>query len=219
MSKAHVYLLVMAILLVAFLISCTTGVEPSPASGTVRVTLKASEVDTAIIILGDTSRFSRWDAFNLFISQGRVYQGQNYSPLYVNTSLDRISSDTVNVIAREWLDGTPITIIDTTAITPRNSKYRKYVLFEWVVPPGSYDRLQFALTANEMSTFIPKIYQNPVFLPADTSPVLDFPISFSVNENGTTQIDIEIYPFKSVHRYRDSYVFDRKLEVVGIQNQ
>ena len=218
MFKAHVYFLVMAILIVAFLISCTTGVEPSPASGVVRVTLKANDLDTAIIILGDTSRFSRWDAFNLFISQGRVYRGDNYSPLYVNTSLDRISSDTVNVIAREWLDGTPITSIDTALITPRNSRYRKYVLFEWVVPPGSYDKLQFALMANEMSTFIPKIYQNPVFLPPDTSPVLDFPISFTVNENGITQIDVEISPFKSVHRYRDSYVFDRKVEVVGIKN-
>jgi hypothetical protein len=197
--------------------ACTTGVEPSPHAGFIRVVLKSNEQDTMIVILSDTTRFSRYDAFFARVFDGRIYRGENYAPIYVNTSIQRVQSDTVNILAREWLSGIPITIRDSVAITPANSRYRKFTIFEWAVPPGTYDMLQFGLLAEEVATYIPKLYVNPVQLPPGVSSTLYFPVSFSIQEDKVTQIEVEISPFKSLHRYQDSFLFDRQVRVAGIQ--
>ncbi len=196
---------------------CTTGVEPSPRPGIVRVTLKSSESDVSLVILGDTTRFSRYDQFYARLYGGRVIRGDNYAPIYANTSIERIESDTVNLLAREWLDGTPINIRDSVAITPQNSRYRKFTIFEWYLSPGTYDKLQFTLMADEVLTYIPKLYVNPIQLPPGIPPQLFFPTPFSIEEDRVTQIDIEILPFQSLHRYQDSFLFDRKMQVVRVQ--
>jgi hypothetical protein len=201
----------------AFLFAaCTTGVEPSPHPGVLRVTLKSDDLDTNIVILSDTTRFSRYDAFQAWMYSGRIYRGDNYSDLFVNTSIARISSDTVNLLAREWLTGVPINIRDSVVITAANSRYRKFVIFEWVVPPGTYDLLQFSLMASEIDTYIPKLYINPLLLPPGVGPQVYFPVSFTVQDDRVTQIDLTIAPFKSLHRYQDSFLFDRQMKVAGI---
>jgi len=197
---------------------CGTGVEPSPNPGIVRVTLKSNETDTTIIIQNDTSRFSRWDEFNVFVSQGKIVRGENYALLYRDPSIARIPVDTVNILKREWLNGTPITPSDVAEITAKNSRYVRYTIFESYAPPGEYDKLQFNLTANEVLIFIPKNYANPIQLPPGVLPQVEFKRSIQVNEGRVTQIDIEIYPFQSLRRYRDSFLFDRKMEIVGVQN-
>lgn len=216
MSRA--ILCLAAFLLLGALPGCTTGVEPSPNPGLVRVTLKANELDTMLVIQNDSSHFSRWDSFDLTVSQGRIYHGENYASIYLEPSTARITGSTVNIIAREWLNGIPITIQDTTTITPRNSRYRKYVVFASYIPPGSYDRITFSLTAAEMDIFIPKNYQNPVQLPEGEIPQIEIPVSFTVNENRTTQIDLEMSPFQSLKRYRDAFLLNRKLSVAKIEN-
>ena len=217
MSRAFTCCGVLFVALSVFFLSCTTGVEPSPHPGIIRVTLKASETDTALVIQNDTTRFSRWDSFNLIVFGGRVYRGDNYSQIYVNRSIQRIGSDTVNILAREWLNGVPITTADTSVITPTNSRYRKYAVFESLVPQGNYELLEFGLLAYEVETFIPKVYSNTVQLPPGTSPQVPFPTPFSIQEDRVTQIDIEIFPFKSLHRFQDSFLFDRKMQIVNIQ--
>ena len=199
------------------LIACETGVERSPNPGVLRVTLKANELDTTIVIRSDTTRFSRWDSFTLYLSQGRIYRGQNYSALYRTASPERIPGDTVNIIAREWLDGTPITWTDTTTITTANSRYIKYVVFESYVPPGDYDRFQMSLLGTEVDLFIPKIYQNPVQLPDSASGTMNFDVHATVNEGRTTQINLEINPFKSLRRYQDLFLFSRQVTVVSVR--
>ncbi len=196
---------------------CTTGVEPSPHPGIVRVTLKSNESDTALVILGDTTRFSRYDQFQARVYGARVIRGSNYAPIYANTSIDRIESDTVNLLGREWLDGTPITIRDSTTITPQNSRYRKYTIFEWYLPPGDYEQLEFVLMADEVITFIPKLYVNPIQLPPGTAPQMFFSIPLSIQEDRVTEVEMEILPFQSLSRYQDSYLFDRKMTVVSVR--
>jgi hypothetical protein len=146
-----------------------------------------------------------------------VYRGDNYANIYRTTGIARIPGDTVNIIGREWLDGTPITREDTAIISTTNSRYRKYTVFESYVPPGTYDRLQFALTGREVLTYYPKIYQNPVELPPGENSVMSFVMSFQVNEDRVTQIEIEIYPFKSLQRHRDSFYFSRITEPPRVQ--
>ena len=197
-------------------VQCTTGVEPSPGPGTIRVMIKGVESDTMIVIQSDSSEFSRWDVFDLYLSTGRIYQGDVYSTIYNNPSNERKGSDTVNILAREWLDGSPITPRDTARITPQNSKWISYVIFESYVPPGNYDRLYFALTATEMEIFIPKHYLNPVQLPPGVEPGMGFDIPFTVTEGGVTEIYLEIYPYQSLSRYKDAFYFDRQMVVTNV---
>lgn len=195
------------------LTSCTTGVDPSPAPGILRVTIQSDESDSSIVILSDTTRYSRYDQFYARVYDARLYRGDNYSQLYVTTSPQRVQSDTVNLLGRQWLDGTPITIRDSVAITPANSRYRTYTIFEWYVPPGTYDELEFSLVSNEVVTYIPKLYSNPIQLPPGTKPGLFFASSISIQESKTTQVDIVIQPFKSLSRYQDAFYFNRKARI------
>lgn len=199
--------------------ACRTGVEPSPSPGILRVTLKANETDTTIIIQNDTSRFSRWDEFNLIVSRGKILRGANYALLYADPSIARVPGDTVNIIKREWLNGVPIKPTDFTEINTRNSRYIKHVIFESYVPPGEYDSLSFSLMANEILIFVPKVYMNPVQLPPGTNPQMQFPVHITVAEGRVTQVNLEIFPFNSLYRFRDSYLFGRKMVVVGVDNE
>lgn len=204
-------------LLAVAAVQCTTGVDPSPEPGIIRVMIKGVETDTMIVIQSDSSEFSRWDLFDLYLSTGRVYQGSNYAAIYNNPTNERKGADTVNILAREWLDGTPITPRDTARITPQNSRWVSYVVFESYVPPGDYDGLYFSLTATEMEIWIPKHYLNPVQLPPGVEPGMRFDIPFTVVDGGVTEIKLEIYPYQSLSRYRDAFYFDRQIVVSNVQ--
>jgi len=114
---------------------CQTGVEPSPNSGILRVTFTSNSADTTIVIQSDTSRFSRWDEFFLTITQGRLFRGPHYAPLYATPGIERIPGATVNIIKRQWLDGSPIKPTDFAEIHCKNSRYLTYTVFESNVPP------------------------------------------------------------------------------------
>jgi len=218
MRKWPLYVAVWVLVLHVGFEGCSTGVEPSPGPGILRVTLQASADDTTIIIRSDTSRFSRWDEFNLTVSQGKVYRGANYALLYADPTTARITGVNVNIIKREWLSGAPILPTDFTEINTKNSRYVKYIVFESYVPPGKYDSLSFSLTASEILIFIPTVYTNPVQLPAGTTPQMQIPVNIEVAAGRTTQVNLEIYPFSSLYRFRDSYLFSRKMKVVSVDN-
>ena len=196
---------------------CKTAVEPSPEPGMIRVVFKSDDADTAIIIQNDTSRFSRWDNFNILVSQCRLYTGENYAYIYNNPSSDRKADDTVNALAREWLSGVAITTQDSDSITASNSRFRRFVIFESYVPPGSYQKLSMSVTASEMEFFIPKHYLNPVTLPPGVTPTMEFPVDVTVNAQGVTEITLELSPYKSLRRYQDQFYFERKLVVKQVR--
>jgi len=58
---------------------------------------------------------------------------------------------------------------------------------------------------------------NPIQLPPGTAPQLFFPAPFSIQEDRTTEIALEIEPFRSLSRYQDSFLFDRKIQVVAVR--
>jgi hypothetical protein len=196
---------------------CKTAVEPSPEPGTLRVVFKSSDADSSIIIQNDTSRFSRWDNFSILVSQCRLYAGENYAYVYNNPSSARKADDTVNALAREWLNGVPITPLDTDSITVRNSRFRSFVIFESYVPPGSYQKITLTVTASEMEFFIPKHYLNPVTLPPGVTPTMEFPADVTIHEQGVTEVTLELSPYKSLRRYQDQFYFERKLVVKQVR--
>jgi len=204
------------VLFVLALHGCNTGVEPSPAPGILRVKIVSDDLDTALVSGGDTTRFTRWDSFEVTFAQGALYRNENYANIYVDPSSDRISTSTVNLIGRHWLDGTKITGTDTTTITTTNSRYNEYIIFQSYVPPGDYDRVQFSVLSSGISVFSPKIYWVPIQLPDSTSPIMKLYKSISVEEGRTTEVKIEIQPFASLRRYKDAFVFDRKMRIVNV---
>ena len=68
-----------------------------------------------------------------------------------------------------------------------------------------------------MEIFIPKHYLNPVGLPPGVAPSMDFTGTFTVRENGVTQVDVEVLPYKSLRRYQDQFYFERQVTVVRVQ--
>ena len=47
---------------------------------------------------------------------------------------------------------------------------------------------------------------------------MEFPASFTVNEQGVTEIQLEISPYASLTRYQDQFYFQRKIVITGISS-
>lgn len=198
---------------------CSTGVESSPDPGIIRVILKSSESDTLLVILGDTVKFSRVDHFDVIVGQGRLYQGIHYSDLYNGLNINRVSTDTVNLLQRSWLDGQVITSTDTVFdVEVSKSKYVGHTVFEWYVPEGVYDKLQFSLNGIDLFIARPRQFSNPLQLADSVSPIMNFNQPITVNAGRITEVDLVAFPLQSVRRFKDSYIFDRKVNIARIQN-
>ncbi len=218
MKKAVGFGSLLIALQVLFCSGCSTGVESSPNPGIVRVTLKSNEQDTLLIILGDTIRFSRVDHYDVTVGQGWLYRGDKYVVLYANTSIDRIGETYVNLIQRQWLDGRLILPSDSVFdVDAYKSRYVGETVFEWYVSPGTYDKLQFNLKGFEVFVARPRQFRNPLQLPDGTTAIMNFQQSIQVDAGRVTQIDLEVYPFQSIRRYKDSYLFDRKVKITRVQ--
>lgn len=204
---------------VYLLSGCKTGVEPSPEPGVIRVTMKSNEVDTLLIILGDTVKFSRVDRFDVIFSQSRLYRGDNYADLYTDLSIDRKNSDTINLLQRAWLDGRLITPTDPVFdVDASKSKYVSSKVVEWYVPPGTYDKLEFNFKGIEIFVARPRQFRTPLQLAEGVTSIMNFNYTITINSGRVTEVNLEVLPFQSIRRYRDSYIFDRKVSIASVQN-
>ncbi len=219
MKKTIWYRLRLFFLCVYLISGCRTGVEPSPDPGIIRVTMKSAENDTLLIILGDTVKFSRVDHFDVIFSQGRLYQKNKYADLFTDLSIDRNNSDTINILQRAWLDGRLITPTDPVFdVEAYKSKYVGSKVLEWYVPPGTYDKLQFNFKGIEIFVARPRQFRTPLQLAEGVTSVMNFNHTITVSAGRVTEVNLEILPFQSIRRYKDSYLFDRKVSVAGVQN-
>jgi hypothetical protein len=178
------------------LISCQTGVESSPDPGTLRVILQSNPADTSIIIINDTLTISKYDNFRTIVFQGKAYSDTNFAILYPTIHSYRQEDDTLNIIYRE------------------NNTYKPYKIFESYLPPGNYTSIAFGLTANLLHI---NLFDIPVELPPDSPKVVTLPVNFQISQSGVTEIDVQLSPFKSVTRYRDSYYFNRQLKITAVK--
>jgi hypothetical protein len=53
-------------------------------------------------------------------------------------------------------------------------------------------------------------------LPPDVAPSIDFPGTYTITENGVTEVELELAPYQSLVRYQDLYYFERKIAVVDV---
>lgn len=182
-----------------YLIGCDTGVEASPDPGVLRVTLQADPEDTQIRIGKDEVTASPGDHFPVTIFQGKVYRDSAYAVLFQSLEAYREQDYQYDLLA-PGADG----------------GFKQHVIFESYVPPGTYDKLQFGATATEMRI---GGFVIPMALPPNTPGLMDFEQPFEIFENDTTVIHLQIKPFESVVRFRDSYHFTREFEITDIEQQ
>ena len=178
-----------------FFLGCSTGVSTSPDPGIVRVTLQSDPADTTITITGRTVSVAPTDSFGVTISQGQVYSDTLFANLLKSLDSYRMEDGIYNVLRRE------------------NGTYTEFVIFEYFVPPGEYDQIQFGATASLLRL---GAFNIPVALPDSAGPLVTLDVDFTVEEGSTTEIKLRIKPLESVERYRDTYLFDRQFEVVAV---
>jgi hypothetical protein len=185
---------VVALLLAA---GCDTGVEVSPQPGILRVTLQSDPADTSILIVKDTVNVAEGDSFGVTVYQGKVYNDSAFALLYTTPRTYQQQDVTYNIIKRSA------------------GQYHKFTIYECHVPPFSYDKITFGMTPRilRLGTF-----EIPVKSPTDVSPFVELHTQFHVEEKGVTEVEVRIRPFRSVRRYRDSYLFVPDVEIVSVKN-
>ncbi len=188
--------LCLSVLVLSLMISCNTGVNRSDDPGIVKIIIQSNPSDTSIVILENTYSVDTSSVFNFHIFEGRVYVDSFYSDL--TPSLDDYIDEGrfYNVLEQE------------------DNVYKKFTIYETYAPPDDYTKIQFGLTVKtvKIGEFI-----TPVIIPADEDLLVDIEYNFSVRENRTTEILLQIDPLKSIVRYRDSFLLERKFEVVNVR--
>ncbi|NIT99422.1 MAG: hypothetical protein GWN01_00290, partial [Nitrosopumilaceae archaeon] len=118
------------------------------------VTLQSDPSDTTIAIADTAYTVSQGDRFNVRISEGKAYRQESFFILFKDTLTYNQEDLIFNIIRLE--DGA----------------YKKYIVFETLLPAGNYDRLQFSLMSNRLSNGEPdklKVgnFEATVVLPLD----------------------------------------------------
>ncbi len=178
------------------LLACDNGVERSKNPGIIKVLLQPDPADTTITILNRVYHVDSTSVFNVSVAQGKVYVDSFYSELYHNIDDYRDVQNTYNILEQE------------------NGVYKTIKLFEYYAPVNVYQKIQFSFTGK-----VVKIagFTIPVELPEGESVLVTFNHDFEVKENMTTEITISIQPLKSVVRFKDSYLFKRKMEITDVK--
>ena len=184
-----------ALIAFSLVAGCTTGVEESPDAGILRVVMQSDPNDTTIESAGEVLTVSPSDSFGVTIFQGRAFRDTTFAVLFKSLDSYREQDFVYNVLGQE------------------GGSYREYVIFESLVPPGEYDRLQFGVTADllRIGTF-----EVPVQLPPEVHPSIDIDVDFFIDSDETTEIRLSLKPLSSVTRFRDTFLFQREFEVVGV---
>ena len=209
-----------------------TGVEDNPDPGIVRITITSNPADTYLVERSDTfSVFTPYTtAFNVNIFQGRVYSGEHFAILFPDLQSYAQKDSIYNVIevktSREDLEKIADQLENgEIKLEDLQAEYKKFKVFESYIPPGNYDNLTMGVSApNQLNksrvtlvAYSGKRFSIPLELPDDADLLMSFDVDFEVNPGEVTQINLQISPFQSVYRYRDSYRFDRQVEIIGVE--
>jgi len=196
--------ILIAIVLLGMVISCDSGVEPSPDPGMLRVTLQANPADTMVVLNQDTIYSDPRDSVNIKIFQGRVYRDSIFSFLYQNLDEYIQEDHEYNLFNRG-----------------EDNNFKEFVVFESLLPPENYNVLQFGIDADFMLLtygFFSGGIGIPIESSPDLSPLQVFNENIEINEGRITEINLIIDPFQSVERYRDIFRFIPVIRVNSIKD-
>jgi len=197
MTRREIHLLFLLPLFVIVLIfsSCSTGVEPSPQPGILRVFVQADPSDTTIKIVGDEYVPDSTSSFIVKIFQGRVFNQDNYAILFPNLKSYLEKDIQINLLERE------------------GSEYKIFKIFESYVPPAVYTKIQFGLNAGVLKIGDFKI---PITIDPESKGIVVLEKDFEVKESQTTELLIHIKPFQSLQRIRDAYFFNVIANIIEV---
>lgn len=190
-------LITVTIILSVFLLGCSTGVETSDPPGVLKVYLQPSEADTNLTIVNTNYTIDPKDEFMIQVSEGKAYQDSTFFILYRN-----LDTFTERDIVRDLLSGV------------NNENYERQLIYETYLPVGVYSKLEFFLSS---SLFQLDGFEVPVVTPTGQPIPIKKEEEFSIFENDTTSIYLEIEIVESVTRYRDTYVFDPDPNILKIE--
>jgi hypothetical protein len=192
--KRHIPILIYLGILILFLIGCQTGIEDSPDSGILRVTLESDPSDTTIIIVTDTLTVSDQDVFLVNIFQGKAYQDSTFGVLYDTLTSNRQKEIFYNLIFR------------------KENIYQRFTIYESYLPPFDYNMIEFGLDAEFIKL------KNFDVITVETPPnfFLQLPVDFEIRENTITEINVQVSPFKYIERVKDTYIFAPEMEIIGV---
>lgn len=186
----------LGLLTVAAVAGCSS-VEPTDQPGTLRILIEADPSDSTLVLVSDPVGVRPGDGFTVTAFQGKVFADSVFFTLYPTPTSYRQEDRTFDPLAGMVAPGTPP---DT--------------LFNSFLPPGSYDRVEFGLTASQLriSGFVVPVSRDP-----DASLLLDLPVDFEIAEGGMTEVRLVLRPLASVARYRNAFRFAPQVEVGGVQ--
>ena len=194
-----------AVLIAIFAISCSSGVEPSPDPGLVRIIMQANPADTIIIVGQDTVHSDPRDSISISIFQGRVYQDSIYSLLYQNRE-EYLQEDHFYNFFNRGEDGF----------------YGEQIIFECLLPPEDFNRIVFGIDADFM-LLTSGFSSGGIGIPMESSPELsllkEFNVDFEIKSGKVTEIKIILHLFDSVVRFKDFFRFVPVMEVTSISDQ
>jgi hypothetical protein len=175
-------------------VGCNTGIESSPDPGILKITLQSDPADTVIIIVNDTITVGEDDEFIISIYQGRSFADSTYGILYPEIESYRQEERYYNLIERE------------------NNQYVQFNMFESHLPPMSYDQIEFGIDSEYLK--LQNFDQINVITPP--SYFITLPLNFEIEENRTTEVNVQVSPFKYITRYRDTYIFQPEMEIIAV---
>ena len=186
--------LLLGLILSLNFLNCNTGIEDSPDPGILRVTLESDPADTVIIIVTDTLTVGENDAFIIKIYQGRAFEDSTYGVLYPELKSYSQQERYYNLINRE------------------NKQYIQFKIFESHLPPSAYNQIEFGIDSDFLKL------QNFDEIEVITPPLyfIKLPVNFEIRNNRTTEVNVQVSPFKYITRYKDSYIFLPEMEVIGV---
>lgn len=198
-NKSIWALLVLPVLIIW---GCDAGIEPSPRPGVLRVTLQAAPEDSVLEVQGQRYTARDRNDFELSIFQGRAIKDTLYADLYSELDAFRQEDNEYDIL--EFEEGSPV----------------RYKIFETHLPPQTYNELQFGLDADSISVNNQYTFLDiGVDLAQGEEQPYRLETDYTITENDTTVIHLQIRPFESITRFRDSYRLSRNVEIVEIEKR
>ncbi len=176
--------------------ACSTGVEPSPDPGVLRITLGSDPADRSLVIITDPVEVSAEDQFDLTVFQGKAFRDSVFFILFPHPGTNRQQDQIINILAQE------------------GDQYVSHTIFESYLPPGGYTRFEFGLSTSEFQI---SSFTIPVRLSPSTTVLQDFSTPFDIEAGRTTEIVVQIKPLQSVKRFRNQFLFEANLEVTDVR--
>ncbi|MBO8131804.1 MAG: hypothetical protein H0Z29_09875 [Candidatus Marinimicrobia bacterium] len=189
------YYLTIVILIMLISKGCNIEVEKSDYPGVLRLNLQADPTDTSITILDKTYIPDTSSVMKVKVFEAKAYIDSCYTILLPTLDAFIDEGRSYDILKKD------------------EGKYKRYKIYESYAPPGIYNRLQFGIIIKELEI---GGYKIPIEVPEGGSLIYNFDIEFAVYEDDTTEINIQIKPFESLYRYRDSYIFNGNLEITSI---